>query len=310
MLKLADSVERYKRVIKIGNPITIKMAEKELLNAIPKLKPMDLVNTLKMIVPKKDSSPIVTEKIVAECKRRNFKEFKGQDIALLLTLNELPTAAELVPVIVEKFFFGKNSIVRDMRTTDLCISLLGLARQPSNVKQLLPDVIATILHEFVKGDRIKQFREINVSQVLSALSTKTSLRAIESLRVSNGELVQSFVSKLGLKTENNSEDFSNKSIAFCLFSFVNMFQAARVPLDDPQRLSLLAKLAEEAFKRDSLDQDQLVACIRALGRAHALDEKLVTNRLLVSIDLEKLDGEQRSGLEQALKTVNMTLTNT
>jgi hypothetical protein len=294
-MELADSVRRFQRVIKIGNPMTIKLASRDLINDVPKLKPIDLVNGLKTAASSGNDQ--VVQAITEECKKRNLKGFNGKDLAVLVSAVNKP---DLCLIFERKL---SPEFMRTMRTSDLCMCLLGLSKIES--KQL-PDSVYKFLYEFVKGERIKQFSEINISQVLSALSSKSSLAALERLTFQEQwEIVIKLLEKFLRKLEKESTSFSDKTVAFSLFATVQIFQAVKLPLDHPGRLSFLNKMADEVDCRGTLNDSQLVTCVRALGRARALKKDFVERRLMPILKDLDLNEDQKSGLNAALVSVGI-----
>jgi hypothetical protein len=296
---ISDAVQRLRRVMQIGNPVTIKMAERDLIDLIPRLRPVDLVNSLKIAGYERQN---VSKTVIQECLKRNLRGFIGQDLAVLVRSID-DSSPELVSKICEKFIH--HEFIRSMRTSDLCMCMLGVAKK-NNVPQF-PNILVTCMREFVKGERIKQFNEINVSQVLTSLNTKGSLDAIQQLGPlkESSDTVNEFLQQFMKKIEKEIHTYSDKTLAFALYAMVQIFQAIRIPLDDPHRLKFLKRMAQEVERRESLGDIHLVTCVRALGRARVLDKDFVQKRVQPKLHSIQLTEAQQAGLNTALASVGL-----
>lgn len=276
-LRLGDSIQRFKRVLQIGNQVTIKLAQRDMLNTVTRMSPMELVNAFKLTADNSNKFSDIKSSvspIIKECIARKFKGFNGQDFAVFL--------GSMQPVIghVEKTAIASltemlviSDKLRAMRTTDVCIILYSLCKLDDKPTTFIPAMIS----ELVNGERIKQMNEINVCQVLRGLSAKTD--ALSLICNSNQELCIKFFQQIMKVMAKNINDYSNESVAFTSFAIINCLQAVRYARDCEMRQRFFQSLIAQVTSRDSMTTQQLVTCIRVLGRERVLEKSLAEHCL-------------------------------
>lgn len=301
-LRLGDSIQRFKRVLQIGNSVTIKLAQRDMLNTVTRMSPMELVNALKLTsanTAKLADAKSSVNPIINECMARKFKGFNGRDFAVFLaSVQAVSTHVDktVIATVVDKLVTSEN--LRNTRTTDICISLLSLCKVGDKPTAFLP----VFMGELVNGERIKQMNEINVCQVLRGLSAQTEGLGLTCN--SNQDICSKFFQQLLKVMTKNMSGYSNESLAFTSFATVNCLQAVRYPRDCEIRKRFFESIIAQVASRDTLTAQQLVTCIRVLGRERVLEKSLAEN-CIKRIDISTLSEHQKQGLDTALHSVGL-----
>jgi hypothetical protein len=290
---LSPSVQRFRRVLQIGNPVTIKLAHRDMMKDVNRMSPVDLVNAFRIITRGGQEGADVIE---SEIVKRKLKGFNGKDYAVLLS--DLRPDSPIIPFIIERL---SRESLREMRTTDLCIVFQSLVKSPGKS----PDLVVKFVAEFLKGDRIKQFREINVSQVLKSLSL--SCAELELATVSNREILMDFFRDFLKKLNKDSDAFSNETLAFASYAVSKCLYTIKFPHEEEIRIKFYRSVTQQLEKRiDNMSPNQIVTCIRALGRSGTLTKTDITNELIsrLSSSIDSISPHHVEGLRSALQSVD------
>ena len=287
-----EPLKRYLRCTKIGNPVTIKLAQRELLLYIQKMNPLDLVNTVKHF-PKNE----VGSAVVGEILKRNFSKFNSKDIAVLVPSIRLLGDAQRKEEILGAVFPVILPLITSMRTTDMCMTLWGLTKlniPPTDMQPILDAVLSLLAKDNCR--RMQIMNHINISQLLLTFSKYAQ-------NTKNGEFIVFEELLKFLTAENFASKIQDDAMAFHIYSVANISQTIRFPVDHPVKIQFFEKMKNEVKTRRNLSPIQLVDCIRGLGRAGICDKEIVDFLLLPALESNdlKLKPEQKESIDLIIK---------
>lgn len=295
----SETVDRFRRALVIGNPVTVKLAHKEILRFVTRMTPIDLVNSFKLagsISPTKhgiDKAPL-TKAVSVECRNRKFEKFNGRDFAVLLSaMAKDNQSSDLVQSITQKLHPA------EMRTTDLCMSLFALTKLGSVSDRLLMSGLEEI------GTRTAQLNRINLTQILHVFSKNSA--QIRKLGEAESPKIHAVLDGVTGRVSDIASELDNSGIAFALYATAEAFQSTRFPLDSPVRQEFISKLSSEVMRRNDWTERDIIGVVRALGRMNSLNTELIDLRLIPALESASLSDEQKKGLKSALETINYPL---
>ena len=296
IMNTCEALKRYQRCVKIGNPVTIKLAKRDLMQYIPRMTPLDLVNAVKHF-PKDEVGSVTAREIL----KRNFAKFNSKDFAVLVhSLISLPSDTRDEILIALKPLLPSQIPV--MRPSDICVTLWALTKldaHGSDMQQLV-DLGVSIFTQN-NFSRVRILNNINITQLLFAFS-KTAKPGEKTIAFF-GEILQLLI-KPGFASK-----IQDNSLAFYIYAVVNISQSIEFDMKSPLRRSFFESMKSEVKRRKSLSPIQLFDCIRGLGRAGFCDQELVTAFLVPSMAEEglQLKPEQSESIKNILKQFKHSL---
>lgn len=298
LMHTCDALKRYMRCAKIGNPVTIKLAKRDLIHYIPRMKPIDLVNTVKTCHNETEIASATVDEILS----RKFSKFNQKDVAVLLPsirLLEAGTRNRFLTELVPRL----TPFLPAMRPTDICISLWALTKVGvacAEIQSVLAKALEIFAQENFKS--MKSLSSINITQLLLAFSKYSK---------SNKAILPVFEQLLTLMTANNYiSQIKDDALAFYIYSVANISQSVEMKMKNPQRISFFSSIQEEVKQRNALSPIQRVDCARGLDRAGFCDRELVEVVLVRVLDSKnlKLKPEQRDNINSILRRFSYPMT--
>ena len=296
----SETLDRFRRALVVGNPVTIKLAQKELVRFVPKMAPVDLVNCCAVATgadAKRHGIDAVSlvEIVLKESQKREYEKFNGRDFAVLLTaLGKLPgDHSAILKSVMSRI------VPKEMRTTDMCMCLFALTKLGSLPAELFYSGMREL------DNRIEQLNKINLTQLLFVVAKNTSL--IRALKESEQQAVRHTFERILQRITASVDSFDNAAISFALYTASEASHSLRLTEQSPSRTAFFQTAAEEVLRRTDLSPKDVVSCVRALGRVGMLDQQIVQQKLVPILDSLRLSEEQIKGLRTALESIQYPL---
>ena len=305
----AHSVERFRRCLLVGNPVTIKLASKELLQIVPHLSPMDLVNAVKIAGGLRPHHQIgadeIVDPVIKESMRRKWKKFNNKDFAILLSsLGKSGSGGHTLPTLIPALV----PLVPAMRPSDVCLSLWGITRIVGKADHAPPTesvraVFNAGMDVLTRDGSVEGLTLVNLTQLLFALSKNAAdLKHDPTVSAVTGRIMRV------LANPSTIRQLPDDSVPFILYAASEIAATHGLSASHAQYDQFFELMSTEVSKRITLKPKLVVDSVRALGRIRRLDRQLVEERLIPVLSQVKLTPEQICGLTRAFKGVGLELT--
>jgi hypothetical protein len=282
-LHLSPQVERLRRCLRVGNPITVKLAVKDISTSLDRMSCVDLVNIVK-IAP---DYLVLTKNVLEEFQRRKWKSFNGNDFAVLLSSLNSSDRIEVLQSLSTASIVA--SILPDMRTTDICIVLKSISGLPGS-----EPVLKAGVETLTQTKRLEQLNTINMTQLLYVLS-----RNFNSIsRIENVALLANRLKEIAM---TNTRSLPNESIPFIIHSVNRIRDIRGFDLND-----FYESMSREMLERTEMKPLDVIDSCRALNRVGELPDSVIRERLtsaIRSVDRQQLSEEKRKGIETLLPRI-------
>lgn len=302
VIHLSHFVDRFRRCLQVGNPVTVKLAYRELVNELPRLSPMDLANVTKVAFAIKPQHKLdqleVVKAVLSECERRKWSKFSSTDLAVMTTSIAKMRFHDLLNSLSERLL---NSIP-EMRTTDLCVTLWAitrLAKNPTHIHSLIQEGLTSFLAQ--NKLRLRQLNNVNITQLIFVLARTRDIFP----KLVGVDQVVSFLLTL-LTEKERLHTFANEAIPFNTYALVEIIEGLENRPEEEVLSALFAAIRSELDRRIDLKPSEVIDTFRALGRVGKVDRQMVDELLIPVLTEAELTPHRVRGVTNVLKAVGYT----
>lgn len=299
VIHLSHDVDRFRRCLQVGNPVTVKLAYKELVNGLARLSPMDLANVTKVALAIKPQHKLdqleVVNAVLSESERRKWSKFSPTDLAVMTTSIAKMRFNDLFNPLSERLLYS----IPEMRTTDLCVTLWAitrLAKNPTDIHAHIQEGLKSFLaHNKL---RLRQLNNVNITQLIFVLART---RDIFPQLVGVDQVVSFLLTVLTEKERLHT--FANEAIPFNTYALVEICEGLENRPEEELLSALYAAIKTELDRRIDLKPEEVIDTFRALGRVGEVDRKMVDERLIPLLSQADLTPHRVRGITNVLKAV-------